>query len=195
VEKVFTEEIRRNEALKRQVAALEKNLEEEDVNFLYAVDKATSLIHRRDSEIESLARQLRGIGHDPCNEMSVEDKAWEARFCQLFKDLSCWAKKHYKFPTRAVVPFGIHTRLLEICHDSTTLSDLMNNQETKFLVVLSFAARWLVDEIFTPGFFAGVVKSFAKSDSEGKITDGFYEAMAMAKGILRILPPEIEHQC
>jgi hypothetical protein len=192
----YIQTLQQNEALKQQVVALRGYLAEKDERIKYACAMAIKHLNTREGELEGLKRQIREAGHHPCIEpvVSVQDKRWDEQFGMLFRNLSCWAKKHYKFPTGETVPANIHARLLQICHDPRTVSNLMRSAHTKYMVIVSLATRWLVDEIFTPHFLAGVVHNFAKSDSEGKPSDGFREAMATAKGKLHILRTALEHQ-
>jgi hypothetical protein len=70
----------------------------------------------------------------------------------------------------------------------------MSNSQAKYLLILSLAARWLVDEIFNPHFVADVVHNFAKTDFAGQPSTGVRSAMAAANGKHPGISAVLRHQ-
>jgi hypothetical protein len=175
------------QTLQQQMAALNQALYQQAVawreRYEHTCSTAMNHINIRDGHKEALKLQLRGAGLHPVIEpiFPAEAQFWKDQLGMLFRNLSCWAKKYYKFPPGVKVPAITQTMLSQVCHDSRTMSNLMRSNHTKYMVIVSLATRWLVSEIFDSGFLEGVVPKFAKSDSDGKPNDGFREAMATAK--------------
>jgi hypothetical protein len=172
------------EQLKREAQELKRQIYGFSRNYDYACNLAIRHITIREAEIASLKRQLRQEGLRPYNEpVMADDTFFEKELGMLFRMMCCWAKRFYKFPTGEPLSASLQSRILQICEDPHNEQYLMANNHTKHLVVVSFAARWIVDEILSPRFLDCVVRSLMDRDDNSRNAEGFQELLESAEGM------------
>jgi hypothetical protein len=108
-----------------------------------------------------------------------EVRYWRDKFGMLFRHLSSWAQQFYKSPSREMVPVSTQTKLFDMCHDMSSLSDFIGSHHTKFFLIVSLTTRWLADELLTHYFLEGIVRKVVNSESR---RGWFREAIRAAKG-------------
>lgn len=146
----------------------------------YSCNRAMKQITIREAEIAGLKRQLRQQNLLPFNEHdTTDDQFFEKEFGMLFRLLCCWGKRFYKFPTGEAIPRGLRLAILQICEDPYNERFLLGRNQTKHLVVVALAARWMVDEILNPQFLDTAVE-LVKNCSVG--SDG-HDSREVAEGI------------
>jgi len=171
-----------NEQLKRNIDELEREALAYQSNLTHACDVAIKITTVREAEIASLKRQLRQEGLRPYNEPeNTEDAAfYEKELSMLFRMLSCWAKRFYKFPTSEPLDNNLLNKLRQVCEDWHNECYLMTSERTKSLVVVAMAARMLAG-LFEPNFLDEVVNNFLGNPKGAKAGDGLREIISAAK--------------
>jgi len=177
-----------NENLKGKVQHLENLLLQSENKLQYACNLAMRNITIREAEIASLRRQIRQQGLHPFNEADpAGDLFFEKELGMLFRMLCCWGKRFYKFPTGERLPRNLQAGVSQICEDPNNEHYLMTKSQTKYLIVVGLAARWMVDEIMNPHFL-DIVVELIKTSSTMREDNALREAVDVAKGTSPIGP-------
>jgi len=188
-----------NEQLNPDADDLERQAHRYQSNLSHACDVAVKYITVREAEIASLRRQLRQEGLRPYNEPedTEDDAFYEKELSMLFRMLSCWAKRFYKFPTTETLGEDLMNKLLQVCEDWHNECYLMISERTKSLVVVAMATRMLAG-LFEPDFLDEVVSDFLRNPAEAKAGDGLREIIRSAKlgsHLSNINPPDANIVC
>ena len=130
----------------------------------YACNIGVQTILIREGVIGDLKKQMRLAGVRPFNDPVDDDVAWENEMMMLFRMLCCWAKRFYKFPTTMEIPRHLQMRISKICEDRGSECLLISSQNTKYLIIVAIAARWLVKEIMDLRFLESVARDFDTGD-------------------------------
>ncbi|KAI5818501.1 hypothetical protein BZA77DRAFT_307161 [Pyronema omphalodes] len=144
-----------NEQLTEKMQHYESLLRLSKEKLEYACNQALMNITIREAEIAKLRLQLRQQGLRPCSEPEGSgDLFFEKEISMLFRVLCCWGKCFYKFPTGELysLPQNLHNFITEICEDKSNEQNLMATHQTKYLVVVAMASRWMVEKILNPQF-------------------------------------------
>ncbi|KAI5850067.1 hypothetical protein BZA05DRAFT_445792 [Tricharina praecox] len=171
-----------NEQLRSDLDRLEQQAYKYQSNLNHACQVALKNITVREAEIASLKRQLRQEGLRPYNEPEETDDAaafYESELAMLFRMVSCWAKRFYKFPTTETLGEDILNKLRQVCEDWHNECYLMTSERTKFLVVVAMATRMLAG-LFEPAFLDEVVSIFL-GNPDVKAGDGLREIIHFAR--------------
>ncbi|KAF8247496.1 hypothetical protein K440DRAFT_682261 [Wilcoxina mikolae CBS 423.85] len=170
-----------NENLKGKVQQLENLLRQSENKLEYACNLAMRNITIREAEIAGLRRQIRQQGLRPFNEVDpAGDSFFEKELGMLFRMLCCWGKRFYKFPTGERLPRNLQAGVSQICEDPNNEHYLMNKSQTKYLIVVGLAARWMVDEILNPHFLDMVV-GLVKTSSTMREDNALREAVDVTR--------------
>lgn len=162
-----------NEHLTGKMQHYESLLRSSKEKLEYACSQALTNITIREAEIAKLRLQLRQQGLRPCSEPEgSEDLFFEKELSMLFRMLCCWGKRFYKFPTGELhsLPQNLHNFITEICEDKSNESYLMATHQTKYLVVVAMASRWMVEKILNPQFLdmaVGLAKAAVSRQENG----------------------------
>lgn len=151
---------RHHEQMSARLQHLEHLLTLSGDRLEYSCNRAMKQITIREAEIAGLKLQLRQQSLRPFNEHDpTDDQFFQKEFGMLFRLLCCWGKRFYKFPTGEVIPRGLRLAILQICEDPYNERFLLGKNQTKYLVVVALAARWMVDEILNPQFLETAVET------------------------------------
>jgi hypothetical protein len=176
-----------NEQLTGKMQHYESLLRSSKEKLEYACSQALTNITIREAEIAKLRLQLRQQGLRPCSEPEgSEDLFFEKELSMLFRMLCCWGKCFYKFPTGELhsLPQNLHNFITEICEDKSNENSLMATHQTKYLVVVAMASRWMVEKILNPQFLDMAVE-LVKAAASRKENGPYRGSGDIIKGISR----------
>lgn len=175
------------ERLKRLAHDLSIRNQEYKTKYDYACHVGVQTILIREGEIGELKQQLRKADILPFNEQfTADDSCYENELMMCFRMLCCWGKRFYKFPTSMSLPRPLQIRISEICEDTHSEAFLMNSPQSKYLVVVALATRWLAEEILNTHFLSIVVSGFNGNEN------GLKEMLDGVKGKL-LLPFKLKY--
>jgi hypothetical protein len=140
--------------MKRRESILKSNLEDTRARLDFSYKTAMGHINSRDAEISHLKRFIRSLGAKaPTDNTGTDNSYFEKELGMMFRTVCCWSKRFYKFPTETNIPHRLQDTISEVCEDAESERQLMNSEQSKYLVVIALAARFFNTRIFGQEFF------------------------------------------